>query len=297
MSLPGIDASDHGLLTMSVSDTGLIAFDHATSDTTQVYDSKAKHFVDTGLPADNAHRQPAISADGHFLATTCLDHCVAPTVDGDDAYVQDLFTRQNVPFPDDLAGPNGGEEHPCINGTGALVGVDITKGAKTHIYLYSQTGGNLLPVPNDPLNADVHCALDRSGQHIVLENFANGTDRLYDRLVGALVPLPAKIHGVVALSEPVLTPPNTRITRASVKKKKGRATFSFLGVGTVSGFQCELIRPTKKHHKNPTPAFTSCRSPKAYQHLGRGKFTFKVRALNAAGVDPTPATKKFKISR
>ena len=299
VSLPGIDDSDHGNPTMSVSDTGLIAFDHATSDLTRVYDSKSKHFVATGLPADNAHRQPAISADGHFLATTCLDHCVAPTVDGDDAYVQDLFTKQNVPFPDNLAGSGiGGEEHPCINGNGALVGVDITKGMQVDIYLYSTTGANLLPVPNDPGILNVHCALDRSGQHIVLENGNNSTDRLYDRLTGALVPLPAKIHDVVALSDPVLQPPNTRITKASVKKKKGTAKFSFVAIGRASGFQCELIRPKRKHHKPPPkPRFTSCRSPKTYKHLGQGKFTFKVRAFNAAGVDATPAHKTFTIKK
>jgi len=166
------------------------------------------------------------------------------------------------------------------------------------IYLYSTTGANLLPVPNDPGILNVHCALDRSGQHIVLENGNNSTDRLYDRLTGALVPLPAKIHDVVALSDPVLQPPNTRITKASVKKKKGTAKFSFVAIGRASGFQCELIRPKRKHHKPPPkPRFTSCRSPKTYKHLGQGKFTFKVRAFNAAGVDATPAHKTFTIKK
>jgi Kelch motif/Galactose oxidase, central domain len=297
LSLPGIDASDHGNNLMSVSNTGLIAFDHDGSDTTQVYDSKAKHLIDTGLPADNAHRQPSISADGHYVATTCLDHCVAPTVDGDDAYVQDLRTKQNVPFPDDLAGPNGGEEHPCINGDGSLVGIDITKGMVTNIYLYSLFGGDLLPVPNDPAAANAHCALDQSGQHVVLENFGTGVDRLYDRLTGALVPLPSKIQNVVYLSSPVLQPPDTRITRLHIKSKKRTASFSFAGVGPTKGFQCELIRPKRKHHPRPKASFTSCRSPQTYTHLGLGKYTFKVRAFNAAGIDATPATRTFKIKK
>ncbi|TMM08157.1 MAG: hypothetical protein E6G00_12990 [Actinobacteria bacterium] len=296
LSLPGIDASDHGNPTMSVSNTGLIAFDHATSDTTQVYDSRAKHLIDTGLPADNAHRQPSISADGHYVATTCLDHCITPS-NGDDAYVQDLRTKQNVPFPDNLAGSDGGEEHPCINGDGSLVGIDITKGMVMNIYLYSQSGANLLPVPNDPGVANAHCALDQSGQHVVLENPATSVDRLYDRLTGALVPLPSKIQNVVYLSSPVLRPPDTRITTSHVKSKKHKASFSFSGVGPTRGFQCELIRPKRKHHPRPKASFASCRSPQTYTHLGGGTYTFKVRAFNAAGIDPTPATRTFKIKK
>jgi hypothetical protein len=207
-------------------------------------------------------------------------------------------TKQNVPVPDDLQGPNGGEEHPCINSNGSLVGVDISHNTKIDISLYSVTGAGLLPVPNDPANPDVHCALDRSGQHVVLENGTDSTDRLYDRLTGALVPLPSKIHDVIALSDPVLQPPNTRITKVSVKQKKRTAKFSFAGIGPTSGFQCELVRPRRKHHKPPPkPKFTSCRSPKVYKHLGLGKFTFKVRAFNAAGLDATPAQRTFKIKK
>jgi hypothetical protein len=54
--------------------------------------------------------------------------------------------------------------------------------------------------------------------------------------------------------------------------------------------ECALKRP-----KTPEPAFSACTSPKTYKRLKVGRYTFKVRAFNSAGADPTPATKGFKI--
>src|SRR3954447_26284582 len=61
--LPGIDvvASPRSL---TVSDTGLIAFDDNGNGPARVYDSVAGAFVATGLPANNGHRQTNLSADG-----------------------------------------------------------------------------------------------------------------------------------------------------------------------------------------------------------------------------------------
>ena len=39
--------------------------------------------------------------------------------------------------------------------------------------------------------------------------------------------------------------------------------------------------------------FAACRSPKTYKHLKPGKHRFRVRAVDGAGTDPTPATRKF----
>jgi len=90
-------------------------------------------------------------------------------------------------------------------------------------------------------------------------------------------------------------PPKTTITSTTIAKKKRQAKFSFSGVGTTTGFQCELIKPAAKHHKKPRSAFSSCASPKAYRHLKPGRYTFEVRAVNSAGPDPTPVTKMFTI--
>jgi hypothetical protein len=60
----------------------------------------------------------------------------------------------------------------------------------------------------------------------------------------------------------------------------------FQGDRQVTGFQCALVKPS----------FSACRSPKTYKHLKPGKYTFEVRAFNAAGADPTPAKKSFTIT-
>jgi hypothetical protein len=99
----------------------------------------------------------------------------------------------------------------------------------------------------------------------------------------------------VAACRPPLTLPDTRITAAKISAKKGAVTFSFQGSGTVSGFECALQRPRRKHHKKPKLAYSKCNSPKTYKHLRPGNYVFKVRAFNAAGADSTPAIRKVKI--
>ena len=87
-----------------------------------------------------------------------------------------------------------------------------------------------------------------------------------------------------------LVPPNTAITRQSVSQKAGSATFGFKASGPTTGFQCALARSG-----SAPPAFSACASPKIYQHLSPGSYRFMVRALDAAGPDPTPATATFKL--
>ncbi len=85
------------------------------------------------------------------------------------------------------------------------------------------------------------------------------------------------------------TRPDTKISKAEINSKVGRATFKFKAVGTASGFQCALA---KRHHK---PRFKTCKSPKTYMHLKTGRYTFEVRALDGGVKDPSPAKKKFRI--
>jgi hypothetical protein len=92
-------------------------------------------------------------------------------------------------------------------------------------------------------------------------------------------------------------PPNTKISKAKINQAKNSATFKFKALGApkakaASGFQCALVK--KKHAK---PKFKKCKSPKKYKHLRPHRYTFEVRAFDAAGRDPTPAKKKFKIKR
>jgi YVTN family beta-propeller protein len=85
------------------------------------------------------------------------------------------------------------------------------------------------------------------------------------------------------------SPPDTRITKARIVRRT--AKFKFKPIGNATGVQCEL----KRKHGHKKPRFRRCKSPKAYKHLKKGKYTFKVRAFSSAGPDPTPARKRFKV--
>ena len=123
---------------LSVSDTGLIAFDDDGTGGAVVFNSATGQFVDTGLPpVNNGHRQPQLSGDGRFLATTCDDTaatCVTPA-SGVDAYVQDLTTRTDTGFSQ-----NGAldEQRPCIDGDGSLVGFDRGALGDHDVYVFDR---------------------------------------------------------------------------------------------------------------------------------------------------------------
>ena len=76
ITLPGINVYTSGGEfpdDLSVSDTGLIAFDDGGNGGTVVYNSATGAFVPTGLSTSgNGPRDPALSGDGKFLATTCI---------------------------------------------------------------------------------------------------------------------------------------------------------------------------------------------------------------------------------
>ena len=84
------------------------------------------------------------------------------------------------------------------------------------------------------------------------------------------------------------TPPNTRITRGPAKTTKLRkVTFKFRSTERGSDFQC---KPDWRKR------WASCRSPKSYANLKRGKHSFQVRAIDGAGnVDRTPAKRVWTI--
>ena len=92
-------------------------------------------------------------------------------------------------------------------------------------------------------------------------------------------------------------PKGTKIIKAKITNKRHTAALSFSAPGAVTGFQCELIPPTKKRHKRPKVKFASCRSPKTYKKLQPGTYAFKVRALDILGADATPAVKTLELRR
>ena len=197
-ALPGIDVySDPGEIPggLAVSNTGRIAFDNNGNGPALVYDAVAGRFVETGLPPDNGHRQNHLSGDGRFLATTCVTgamRCAAESGGTDaDLFVQDLTTRLDTGFPDNVRGADRDEEHPCIDGDGSLVGADVGQPVQRDVFIYDRGAGAELQLPglNEPAAADVNCVLDAAGDYIGLDDNA-GNFRLYERATSSRVALP-----------------------------------------------------------------------------------------------------------
>ena len=111
-------------------------------------------------------------------------------------------------------------------------------------------------------------------------------------------------------------PKGTTIVKAKIKpgkklrkgakrrpKPRGRATFAFSAPGAVTAYQCMLITPKPRRKKAQSavtrrkPSFSNCSSPKRYKKLRKGRYMFKVRALNILGADAQPAVRKFRIRR
>jgi hypothetical protein len=95
-----------------------------------------------------------------------------------------------------------------------------------------------------------------------------------------------------ALSAAPLGPLPTRKPRTLAGKKiivaKARkATFLFHSDRPGAKFRCKL------DHR----AYAPCRSPKTYRNLKPGEHTFRVVAVDAAGVDPTPVISHFRIPK
>jgi hypothetical protein len=84
--------------------------------------------------------------------------------------------------------------------------------------------------------------------------------------------------------------PNTKITKAKIGDDS--ATFKFKArKAKAKSFQCRLSDAGK--HKQPR--FKRCDSPQAYDHLADGRYLFEVRAVGAAGKDPSPAKDRFQV--
>jgi hypothetical protein len=97
----------------------------------------------------------------------------------------------------------------------------------------------------------------------------------------------ASCHGAPPTSG---TLPDTMITSGpSGTITSNTATFAFSSSNTNSHFECKL--------EPKETAFSSCASPKSYGGLLNGSYTFRVRAIDAAGnIDASPATSSFTVS-
>lgn len=91
--------------------------------------------------------------------------------------------------------------------------------------------------------------------------------------------------------------PETEITKGpkrklKASKKRAKAKFKFASSQEDSSFECKL---QGKRAPASERQFGECTSPKRYK-LRRGRYTFKVRAVNSGGnPDPTPAKRKLRV--
>ncbi|MEA2408872.1 MAG: hypothetical protein QOE69_2991 [Thermoleophilaceae bacterium] len=215
LPLPGIDVyTNPGGLT--VSNTGLIGFDDNSNGPAVVYDSGQGQFVDTGLGANNGHRQTRLSADGRFLATTCVTNCVVDLGSDANPYVQDLGTKLDTAFPDD----NGAdEEHPCIDGDGSVVGFDKRRSAtvmQRDIFLFDRSVSPPQAIDISGANVatenEVNCVLDAAAEYVGFYNNDTSVFRAFNIAAQAFLMLPPDKFDSRSLfsapyTPPVVTPP------------------------------------------------------------------------------------------
>jgi hypothetical protein len=210
LPLPGIDVYANPQ-NLSVSNTGLIAFDNNVNGPAVVYNSATGAFLDVGLAADNGHRQTRLSGDGRFLATTCATQCIVEPVSGVEAYVQDLTSKTDTAFPFD---GTRDEEHTCINGDGSFVGFDKDRSGavmQNDIFLYDRSQSAFVALSsglNDAAEDEVYCVLDSSADHIGLMNdFA--TFQVFEQSTDKFLMLPPdkEFDRYSLFSEPYSPPP------------------------------------------------------------------------------------------
>ena len=83
--------------------------------------------------------------------------------------------------------------------------------------------------------------------------------------------------------------PETRIDAGpSGTVSEDRVGFLFSGEGTVDGFECRLDSDSPED-------WASCASPRSLSGLADGEHAFEVRAVNAGGPDPTPASRTWTV--
>jgi hypothetical protein len=212
--LPGIDIATDPI-DLTVSNTGLIGFDDGGDGPAYVYSSVTRALIDTGLDPNNEHRQSHLSGDGNFLATTCVTGSAGCEVESGgsdaDAFVQHLGTKQDTGFPDNLNTDTAGddsEEHPCINGNGSLVGVDIGNPIQRDVFLYNRTTSTAVALPglNSATEDDVNCVLDAAGDYVGVDDNA-GNFKVYQRSTSSFISLPpGKITSRAWFSAPYIRP-------------------------------------------------------------------------------------------
>jgi hypothetical protein len=227
--LPGINIYTGGDFPtdLSVSDTGLIAFDNGGNVGVVVYNSSTGQFVPTGLSTSGnaGPRDPVLSGNGEFLATTCITGpgttCPDTSLNSTHAtlFVQNLATQTDTGLP--VIDPNAGtggtdEEHACIDADGGLVGADAVDPGQKDVYIFDRSTGSDLTIAglNTPGTDTVQCALSFGGAYAGVET-EGGVVRVYNVATGSQIAVPSTVSGppvwltapFVAPNPPVITAP------------------------------------------------------------------------------------------
>lgn len=114
----------------------------------------------------------------------------------------------------------------------------------------------------------------------------------------------ARISGLEPPVIPITAPapaPDTKIAKGPKKivkttGKRAKVKFRFTSTTAGATFQCALtkVKKVKKGKKAAKPQFKGCKSPKSY-NLKPGRYRFSVRAVSAGVVDPSAATRSFRV--
>jgi len=224
--LPGINIYTGGEFPddLSVSDTGLIAFDDGGNVGVVVYNSATGKFVPTGLSTSGnaGPRDPVLSGDGRFLATTCITGpnttCPNPNLNSTHAtlFLQNLVTQTDTGLP--LIDPNAGaggtdEEHACVDANGGLVGADAVDTGQSDVYIFDRSTGSDLTIPglNTPGKDTIHCVLSFGGGYVGVSD-DNGVVRVYDVTAGSQIAVPSTIIPPIWFTAPFVPPDAPTIT-------------------------------------------------------------------------------------
>ncbi len=325
--LPGIDIHTNPQ-NLTVSNTGLIAFDENVNGGAVVYDSAAKSFTETGLPDPNGHRQTRLSGDGRFLATTCMAQCEMDTGGNTEAFVQNLTTTTDTAFPFDNTRD---EEHTCINGDGSFLGFDkarSTTNAKKDIFLFDRSESPpaalaLSSAVNDAAEDEVYCVLDSSADHLGFMNdfvtfqvFEQSTDKFlilppdkeFDRFSlfsEPYTPPPPEPPPVCCGPPPDVTKPVTgrfKMTRKRFRPRRGATRFRFRLSETADvrivvkrrGRRVGTLRRGDRPAGTNAIAFSGRFRGRA---LKPGRYVAVLTATDAAGNRSRPRSIRFTVLR
>jgi virginiamycin B lyase len=113
----------------------------------------------------------------------------------------------------------------------------------------------------------------------------------------------ARVTGLEPPAPPAPKAPETKITKKPGQKikagrRRAKAKIKFRSTPTGGAFECSLKKKGKRDNRERKLAkFRSCKSPKAYKRLRRGRYEFRVRATISGATDPTPAKAKFRVRR